>query len=95
MNTESTGGIPNYNTPPAVETDPNDWMRLPRPGSTYFGLTKTYIFGLVKQKKIRSVRIKNSTGKTGVLLIYRPSLLALIAEAESAESETEQREGAK
>ncbi len=98
MNTESKGELPD-NTPPnnptPVGADPDDWVRLPRPGRTFFGLTRSFLYSLVKQKRIRSVRIKNATGKTGVLLIYRPSVLALITEAELAGTQTELREGAK
>lgn len=71
------GSRPTLTTTP-VEHD-SDWVRLPKPGQLFCGLTRSYLYQLCASGKIRSVAIRQPQNKRGVRLIYRPSIHSFLA----------------
>jgi hypothetical protein len=83
---------------PSVATEPRpvlttipvehdaDWVRLPKPGQTLCGMTRSYLYQLCAQGKIRSVTIRQPQNKRGVRLIYRPSIHAFLAKLDLAQN---------
>ena len=70
-----------------------DWVRLPKPGQAFCGMTRSYLYQLCAQKKIRSVTICQPQNTRGVRLLYRPSIHAFIADLDRAQNDAP--EGAK
>ena len=81
-------------TPPRVATpltatpiaQDADWVRLPRKGETICGLRRSYLFQLCAKGTIRSVTIRQPHNTRGVRLIYRPSILAMLASLDLAQN---------
>ena len=68
-----------------VEHD-SDWVRLPKPGQTLCGMTRSYLYQLCARGKIRSVTIRQPQNTRGVRLIYRPSIHAFLASLDLAQN---------
>jgi hypothetical protein len=68
-----------------VEQD-SDWVRLPPPRGMVCGLRRSYLFALCKAGKIRSVTIRQPHNTRGVRLIYKPSILAMLASLDLAQN---------
>ncbi len=62
-----------------VEQD-SDWVRLPKPGCSLCGMTRSYLYQLCASGKIRSVTIRQKNNARGVRLVFRPSIDAFLAE---------------
>jgi hypothetical protein len=58
-------------------TGNEQWDRLPGRGY-YFGLSRPYVYGLIKEGKIKTALIKTPGKCRGMRLIWRPSVLAFI-----------------
>lgn len=54
-----------------------DWQRIPSRGYLQ-GLSRSYIFGLIKAGKIKTANIVQPGCVKGVRLLYMPSLTAFI-----------------
>lgn len=63
-----------------------DWVRLPRKGETICGLRRSYLFQLCAKGTIRSVTIRQPHNTRGVRLIYKPSILAMLARLDLAQN---------
>lgn len=55
-----------------------DWVRLPKPGQSLCGMTRSYLYQLCAKGAIRSVTIRAPHNTRGVRLIYRPSIHAFL-----------------
>lgn len=57
-----------------------EWIRLPKPGSQcpYSGLTRTPMYGLVRDGKIRSVVLRQRGKLRGIRLICYDSLIGYL-----------------
>jgi hypothetical protein len=71
----------NFETPPTTEArhDPR-YIRLPKPGTAcpHTGLSRSFIFSLLKENKVKSKAISSKDGGRGVRLISLSSLFELI-----------------
>ena len=63
-----------------------DWVRLPKPGQALCGMTRSYLYQLCAKGTIRSVTIRQPHNTRGVRLIYRPSILAMLASLDLAQN---------
>jgi hypothetical protein len=63
-----------------------DWVRLPKPGQTLCGMTRSYLYQLCAKGTIRSVTIRQPHNTRGVRLIYRPSIHAFLASLDLAQN---------
>ena len=63
-----------------------DWVRLPKPGCSLCGMTRSYLYQLCASGKIRSVTIRQPHNTRGVRLIYRPSIHAFLASLDLAQN---------
>ena len=63
-----------------------DWVRLPKPGQSLCGMTRSYLYQLCASGKIRSVTIRQPHNTRGVRLIYRPSIHAFLASLDLAQN---------
>jgi hypothetical protein len=63
-----------------------DWVRLPKPGQTLCGMTRSYLYQLCAKGLIRSVTIRQPQNTRGVRLIYRPSIRAFLASLDLAQN---------
>ena len=64
--------------PTANGTDSGDWMRLPKPKSRLWGLSRTTWNELLDDGKIKGVTIRKKHAERGIKLIYRPSAEAYL-----------------
>jgi len=53
------------------------WDRLPGRGY-YFGLSRPYVYQLIRQGKIKTALIRQPGKVRGMRLVWRPSVLAFI-----------------
>jgi predicted DNA-binding transcriptional regulator AlpA len=53
------------------------WDRLPGKGY-YFGLSRPYVYQMMKEGKVKTALIKQPGKLRGMRLIWRPSVLAFI-----------------
>ena len=86
-----TSGPPVAPEPRAVPTgtpveQDGDWVRLPKPGHSLCGMTRSYLYQLCASGKIRSVTIRQPHNTRGVRLIYKPSILAMLASLDLAQN---------
>lgn len=70
-------------TPIAQDTD---WVRLPKPGQSLCGMTRSYLYQLCARGTIRSITIRQPQNQRGVRLIYKPSLLAFLASLDAEQN---------
>jgi hypothetical protein len=68
-----------------IEQD-NLWVRLPKPGQTLRALTRSYLYQLCANGKIRSITIRAPHNKRGVRLVFLPSLDAWLASLDLAQN---------
>ena len=85
-----TSGPPLATAPRAVPTatpveHDADWVRLPKPGQSLCGMTRSYLYQLCAKGTIRSVTIRQPHNTRGVRLIYRPSIHAFLASLDRAQ----------
>jgi hypothetical protein len=67
--------IPQSNVPPAIlATITSEWMRLPKAGARFWGLSRTTLNDLCLEGKVRSVLIKKRYAMRGIRLIFLQSL---------------------
>jgi hypothetical protein len=59
--------------PPSIPSMP--WVRLPVPGERLCGLTRTTLYQLSCQGKIRTVVVRQEGTTRGIRLLHLPSLL--------------------
>ncbi len=52
----------------------DEWVRLPKPREKFMGMSRTTLFELCLQGKIRSIVIKKRYAVRGIRLIHLPSL---------------------
>lgn len=63
----------------AAQLQKEQWARLPtRPGERLQGLSRAHIYELIHDGAVRSACIRRRGARTGVRLIYVPSLLTYI-----------------
>jgi hypothetical protein len=55
------------------------WGRLPRPGQRLEGMSRSYLYELIKAGKIRSHVIRKGHCVRGIRLLHVPSIRAFIA----------------
>ena len=60
--------------------------RLPRKGQTICGLRRSYLFQLCAKGTIRSVTIRQPHNMRGVRLLFKPSILAMLASLDLAQN---------
>ena len=58
-------------------TGNEQWDRLPTKGY-YFGLSRPFVYGLMREGKIKTALIKHPGKCRGMRLVWRPSVLAYI-----------------
>ncbi len=58
-------------------TGNEQWDRLPTRGY-YFGLSRPFVYGLMREGKIKTALIRHPGKCRGIRLIWRPSVLAFI-----------------
>lgn len=63
-----------------------DWVRLPKPRQALCGMKRSYLYQLCAKGTIRSVTIRQPHNSRGVRLIYKPSILAMIARLDLAQN---------
>lgn len=63
-----------------------DWVRLPKPGQSLCGMTRSYLYQLCAKGAIRSVTIRAPHNTRGVRLIYRPSIHAFLTSLDLAQN---------
>jgi hypothetical protein len=51
-----------------------NWVRMPRPRSRFYGLSRTTLDELHKKKAITCISIKREGAQRGIKLLYLPSL---------------------
>jgi hypothetical protein len=58
--------------------DTEEWIRMPKPGDRYMGLTRTTLLEIVLNPEagVRSAVIKKKHARRGIRLIHRGDLLA-------------------
>lgn len=56
-----------------------DWVRVPKPGQSLFGLTRSHLYQLAAAGSIRTLAIRTPGKKRGVRLLFLPSVQAYIA----------------
>lgn len=64
----------------------DDWLRLPKAGQTLYGMTRTFLYVLCKQGKIRSVSLKQPHNQRGIRLLWKPSIEAFLAEQDRSQN---------
>lgn len=77
-NAESNGG---YSVAPhtAKAAFPaEEWIRLPKPRSRFWGLSRTTLLEMCDRGEIKSTVIKKKHAMRGIRLIYLPSLQAAL-----------------
>lgn len=62
------------NTSATLTFSPDEWGRLPKPKSRFWGLSRTTILEMVQRGEVRSAVIKKRGAIRGIRLIYLPSL---------------------
>lgn len=65
-----------------------DWVRLPKPGESMYGLTRSYLYLLCTRQTVRSITIRQPHNKRGVRLIYRPSIHAFLSSLDREQNGT-------
>jgi len=68
-----------------IEQD-SEWVRLPLPGQSLYGLRRTFLCELALRGKIKSVNLREVGKARGVRLLYKPSILAFIEEKAAAQN---------
>jgi hypothetical protein len=61
----------------AKESD-EEWVRLPKPGERFWGLSRSTLLELGQLGKIRMAHIRKPGSTRGLRLIWRPSLTAYV-----------------
>jgi hypothetical protein len=56
-----------------IEADHN-WVRPPKPGHRYFGLSRSHLYALDKAGLIRSISLRQAHHRRGVRLLFVPSI---------------------
>ena len=75
---------------PAVnDTEPSDWMRLPKPKQRLWGLSRTTWNELCDAGKVKSITLRKRHAQRGIKLIFRPSAESYLKSLlDSKESQT-------
>jgi hypothetical protein len=63
-----------------IVNDP-EWVRPPKPGQTVEGCARSFLYELIKERKIRSVALRAREKQRGIRLIHLPSLRRFIADS--------------
>jgi hypothetical protein len=63
-----------------------DWLRLPKPGHTLYGMGRTFLYMLCKRGKIRSVVLRQRHNQRGIRLLWRPAIEAFLAAEDRAQN---------
>lgn len=61
-------------TQKVAELENEQWMRMPRPGTRFYGLCRTTLDQLCMRGTIRSAVVKKPGAVRGIRLLYLPSL---------------------
>jgi hypothetical protein len=64
--------------PAANGAESSDWLRLPRPKSRLWGLSRTTWNELCDTGKVKSITLRKKHAQRGIKLIYRPSAEAYL-----------------
>ena len=67
-------------------TQDDNWVRLPKPGQSLCGLTRSYLYQLCARQTIRSITIRQPQNQRGVRLIYLPSILSFLASLDAEQN---------
>ncbi len=65
-----------------------EWLRLPKPGTAchYTGLTRTPMYGLIREGKVRSVVLRQRGKLRGIRLIDYASLIQFLRELDTEQN---------
>jgi hypothetical protein len=64
--------------PTANGTDNSDWLRLPKPKSRLWGLSRTTWNELLDNGKVKGITLRKKHAQRGIKLIFRPSAEAYL-----------------
>lgn len=66
-------------TPEAnLPENPSDWLRLPRPKTRLWGLSRTTWNQLLDSGAVKGLRLRKKDAVRGIVLLYRPSAEAFL-----------------
>jgi hypothetical protein len=68
-----------------ITNDP-EWVRPPKPGQTIEGCGRSFLYELIKTRRIRSVALRARDKQRGIRLIHLPSLRKFIAECDQEQN---------
>jgi hypothetical protein len=63
---------------PASGADNSDWLRLPKPKSRLWGMSRTTWNELLDDGKVKGITLRKRNAQRGIKLIFRPSAEAYL-----------------
>ncbi len=78
---------------PTLDSPTQEFIRLPKPGGRFYGLSRSYIEELCTSGKVRSSLIKKRGARKGLRLIHLASLRDFILSQDAGITPKEVQEG--